>query len=81
MKKNDTINVYWAPRYLDDIADWNIIYPNPTTLFYDNQIKQTENTNIIKRSMFGIDTRDNFFSCPAVKDIMKNTNNNSYQLI
>lgn len=65
MKDTDTVNVYWSPVStweVDDIGEWNMLYPEPISLFSELQKQKTKNA--------GVDT---FFSCPATKDKFKKT--------
>lgn len=65
MKNEEVINIYWAPRstYEDPGAgEWNMLYPEPTTLFSELQAK---------RSRYAGD--DTFFSCPATNDKYRKT--------
>lgn len=65
MKNEDVINIYWAPRstYEDsDAGEWNMLYPEPTTLFSELHSKRLKDAG-----------EDTFFSCPATNDKYRKT--------
>ena len=61
----DTVNVYWSPHPSHELGsgEWNMIYPNPKTLF--NELKELRVTNR--------ENQNTFFVCPATNDKFKRT--------
>jgi hypothetical protein len=60
MKNKST--VYWAPVFFDEKTDWNMFYYDLESLhdYYKDDISKESKTN-------------NFFYCPAFKNVAKNT--------
>lgn len=65
MKDEDVINVYWSPRSTHedpDAGEWNMLYPDPVTLFSDLQSQRMRDAG-----------EDTYFSCPATNDKFRKT--------
>ena len=61
----DTINIYWSPHPSYNITDgeWNMLYPNPKTLFSElKEVRVTDREN-----------QNTFFICPATNAKFKRT--------
>ncbi len=61
----DTVTVYWSPEStweVDQLGEWNMLYPEPTTLFSDLQKQKLATAG-----------KDTYFSCPATSDKYKKT--------
>lgn len=62
------MKVYWAPVYSDsNNIDWNMLYYDIRSLYDHVRL------NMAAPSPNAIDRRDNFFYCPAFRDLTKNT--------
>ena len=64
MREEESIDVYWSPQTSWEFGeqDWNMLYPEPISLFSELQKLKTEDS--------GIKT---YFSCPATNRKFKNT--------
>lgn len=59
----ETVIVYWSPfNYQENNFDWNILYEDPVNCYED----LLQNNNLKSNN-------NNFFLCPAFKNLMKNT--------
>jgi len=63
-KSDKTCIVYWSPGFLGD-DDWNLLYPEPVSLFDQSLPFKTETKEGTRNP--------NFFYCPSFKDLAKNT--------
>jgi hypothetical protein len=62
---DEVINVYWAPESTNEVpsvGEWNLLYPEPKTLFTELQEQRTKNAG-----------QDTYFSCPATNDKFRKT--------
>jgi hypothetical protein len=64
MREEESIDVYWSPQTSWEFGeqDWNMLYPEPISLFSELQKLKTEDS--------GVKT---YFSCPATNRKFKNT--------
>ena len=58
--------VYWAPVFFDKTVNWNMLYYDPISLY-----EHTRKSMVTDAKQN--DKRNNFFYCPAYKDVAKNT--------
>lgn len=56
------VEVFWAPVYPASAVDWNMMYPEPISVYDLNRPEKTDSEN-----------SDNFFYCPAFKNFTGNT--------
>jgi hypothetical protein len=62
-KINNEIIVYWSPWFLDsENSDWNMLYYPPENIL--NRLAKNKNNK---------NNSDNFFQCPSVTSLFKNT--------
>ena len=64
MKNNNEINIYWTPHSFpySEVGDWNMLYEDPITLM-----------DYWKGHLIKEEDEPSFISCPAFKNLAKNT--------
>ena len=53
--------IYWSPANYNENLDWDILYPEPKTLF----------KNVLEKKEKNVDKKDNLFLCPSVKNLFE----------